>query len=118
MTILAFPATSTGQARITIPDINDKQGEVSSKHFGCFFEFLEGFINGPTGLWAQEIVNRGFDLREKDVSGVSYPWIIYNPQQTYKDKIELLQGGYNENGKFFQRIIKTSKTNFYGISES
>jgi len=28
---------------------------------GCFIEFVLDFVNGPVGLWSQEIQDRGFE---------------------------------------------------------
>jgi len=69
------------------------------------------------GLWSQELINRGFDLRAKEFSGISYPWELFNPGGSTSNKILLLPGGYNENGVSYQRIIKNSTDNWYGISQ-
>jgi alpha-N-arabinofuranosidase len=83
--------------------------------YGGFIEFLNDFINGENGIWSQEITNRGFDLKA-DSYGVSKYWF-----KTFTDlganKIELLNGGYNPNGLYFQRLSKIDSLKLLGISQ-
>ena len=116
--LLSFSISSVAQARITVTDTNKVKPHITSLLFGNFFEFLKGLINGEYGLWAQELNNRGFDMVDYDGQGTSYFWNVFNPQNSNVDAVRLYKGGYNENGKYFQRIIKYSTQELFGISQT
>ena len=111
--LISFAGILSSQTRIEVDDIFDSQGDVTPLMFGNFFEFISNFINGSYGLWAQEINNRGFDLSDAEPKdGASDFWYRFNPLQTSDNKLELLTGGYNPNGKYFQRITKFTNDDF------
>lgn len=67
--------------------------------FGGFTEFLNDYINGPMGLWAQELNDRGFDYILDDGSKTSYHWQYWN-KDNVEDSIALEKTDkYNKNGK-------------------
>lgn len=109
---------SISQNRIKIDSINTSPVEVSSLLFGSFFEFLDDFINGYAGIWAQELINRGFDMPDITGDGASNYWFRFRTSDFTDNKLSLLPGGYNENGLYFQRITKKSSSGLIGISQN
>ncbi len=79
-------------------------GKVTPLLFGNFLDFLNNFINGSDGIWAQEITNRGFDFRDLYEAGISVHW-SKDTNEVSGNEILLLDGGYNKNGRYFQRIV-------------
>lgn len=71
--------------------------------FGVFIEYLRDYVNGPCGLYAQELLDRGFDVSSSNTNiGVVWvdstypagnirPWLIY--------------GGVNPNGLTCKRLV-------------
>jgi hypothetical protein len=45
-------------AKIQIDPVNPLDGENTKWLFGGFIEFLRDYVNGPTGIWAQELKDR------------------------------------------------------------
>jgi alpha-N-arabinofuranosidase len=109
----AYSTVST----IKIDTLRVKSEKVPKTIFGVFVDFLNNFINGSDGLWAQELMNRGFDHEDYTYPGISYFWKMYGTLKD-KDKIELLKGGYNENGTYFQRITNTNEKSELGIYQN
>lgn len=76
--------------------------KISNLLFGGFLEFVTNVIDAPTGLWAQDLLDRGFDIPREDWQTSSY-W------QTYQEgpgeyKMQLNGGGYNSRGNYCQYI--------------
>ncbi|MCX6147430.1 MAG: hypothetical protein NTW25_09315 [Candidatus Kapabacteria bacterium] len=88
---------------------------ISQKLFGGFVEFLLDYINGTNGMWAQELKDRGLDLNAKDFSS-SEEWKIYVIGKDTKS--ELLKGGYNLNGQYFQRLTVSNNNSQIGIYQT
>lgn len=85
--------------------------------FGGFAEFLNDYINGPMGLWAQDLQDRGFDYIIDDTNHTSYFWQYWNSDNV-SDSIALEKDDkYNENGLFSQLIEKKSGIGFTGIRQ-
>lgn len=85
--------------------------------FGQFIEFLNHFINGEMGLWAQEFKDRGLDRKKifNNIDlGICENWDSVSTKKFINDnEVKLIDGGYNLNGKYYQKIknkinIKTS----------
>jgi hypothetical protein len=87
---------------------------ISPYLFGGFIEYYSCFANGPSGIYAQELLNRGFDINDtiRNVSPGWNNWIDSYPEES---KWEILNGGFNENGIFYQRIIRKISDGFSGI---
>lgn len=65
---------------------------------GAFIEFLLDWINGPTGFWSQELIDRGFD--DATCEGKLCHWNYMNYIEALKNiKLET-ENIYNENGVF------------------
>lgn len=62
--------------------------------FGNFFEFLNDFINGENGLWAQELYDRGFD--DSPNGELPEKWALI--PNSLDNAVVVKSGGYNENG--------------------
>ena len=76
---------------------------------GAFIEFLYDWINGPTGFWSQELLDRGFD---DNCWGELCNWKYIN----HYSNIKLVDDMYNENG-LFGVYIKSTKQDFTGIEQ-
>lgn len=104
---------NTFNSTITIDTNDAKKGIVSNKIFGGFTEFLLDYINGPNGIWAQEFMDRGFDIAKKDYSTSIYWDTLINDTKLYE--LYIKSGGYNENGKFYQHIKNDEENGEIGI---
>ena len=93
-------------ASITIDTQKPLKDTTSRKVFGAFVEFLNDFINGPQGMWAQEFMDRGFDLKNCTNTYFGCVWNDYITSPT--DSVNLIEGGYNPNGEYFKRLIGKS----------
>ncbi|MDT3738617.1 MAG: T9SS type A sorting domain-containing protein [Candidatus Kapabacteria bacterium] len=98
------------EASIVIDKNNSYSKKATSKLFGGFIEYLRDYVNGSGGLWAQELLDRGFD---------AYPCENINIGCVWKDTAssvnaipELIQGGYNPNGKYFKRLTSINDDGF------
>ncbi|GAB1371623.1 hypothetical protein MASR1M45_16850 [Candidatus Kapaibacterium sp.] len=100
--------------RVKSFQVNDEK--IPKTIFGIFIEFINNFINGPAGLWAQELTNRGFDFDDKVVPGVSLHWNLHSKKNN-SDLVQLVDGGYNNNGKYFQRITNQFSDSYTAISQ-
>lgn len=78
--------------------------------FGCFFEFLNDFMNGTNGLWAQEIYDRGFDAPLGNFLRI---W----KKSSHPENIRLIKGGYNENGVYAIGLTGKSDGDFTSVSQ-
>ncbi|MDR0927622.1 MAG: T9SS type A sorting domain-containing protein [Ignavibacteria bacterium] len=78
---------------------------------GGFIEFLNDFVNGPTGMWAQEIFDRGFEevYRQRQEY---YHWKRYfadNDTIAHKNNVEIIYGGYNRSDSNQLRITNATE---------
>lgn len=78
-------------------------------YFGTFLEFLNEFINGTDGMWAQEIYDRGFDAIEP-------PLLEYWKKIGSEESVTLKDGGYNERGVKYLNLKTENAEAFSGIS--
>lgn len=105
------------QSTIKIDTFRINNQKIPKTIYGVFIDFLNDFINGSNGLWAQELYNRGFDMISRNNSNLAYSWDIYG--DLYIDGIiGLYQGGYNENGRFYQKITTYNSNSILGISQN
>jgi alpha-N-arabinofuranosidase len=122
MVVLFFLTSSSGlkpQARILISNPDDSKGIITPLLSGCFIEFMQNFINGSYGMWAQELQNRGFDMEDFDWNdNASFHWNVWGQSIKKKNELKLIDGGYNPNGKYFQRIIKAIRDSVFGIYQT
>lgn len=79
-------------------------------YFGTFLEFLNQFINGTDGMWAQEIYDRGFDAIEP-------PFLEYWKKIGSEESVTLKDGGYNERGVKYLNLKTENAEAFSGISQ-
>lgn len=103
-------------ATISFNFYDKPKNQVSPYLFGGFTEYYFAFEPGYPGIYAQEFINRGFDIENK-VYGVSTPWQPWILIGTSDAGWETPAGGYNENGQFFQRIIHRSNNGGPGVSQ-
>lgn len=102
-----FEVKAAEQASINI-DLQNYSIFPRDEFFGGFIEFLEDYVNGPCGMWAEELRDRGFDVGIDKMgadtlwSRASYP--AGNSLPKY------VPGGYNEKGDFYIE----NKSNFAG----
>src|SRR4030042_5004602 len=69
---------SQQSATINIDLLQPTQDTLSKHIYGGFIEFLGDGINGHRGLWAQELLNRGFDVADTSDSTVAQSWLKYH----------------------------------------
>ena len=117
MILIFYQLNCTQNAIIKIDSLNPKSGKITPLLFGNFIEFGNDWINGDKGFWAQELIDRGFDMPDNISAGVSRKWNKYN-LNNLQDSIQLLEGGYNPNGRFYQRLIKNSISSKIGIYQN
>lgn len=94
-----------------------KKDTINNNIFGGFTEFLNDYINGPMGLWAQEFQDRGFDYILSDTSKTSFHWQYWNKNKIL-DSIALdIEEKYNEFGRNSQLIKNISGNGKTGIRQ-
>lgn len=104
ITTIHINALPQKEANLYIEKSNQKPG-IKREIYGSFIEYINHFVNSKYGFWAQEIVNRGFDRYPIDnFQNASKFWNTYPTNES--EGIELIPGGYNRKGTFFQRITK------------
>lgn len=89
---------------------------ISPEMHGGFIEYIDDVINGQNSLSAQELLNRGFDMPDNQGDGLSKHWKQWPESWNDSGKCTLLDGGYNVNGKYYQRIANNTEQNF-GIAQ-
>ncbi|NPV60619.1 MAG: hypothetical protein HPY75_13295 [Actinobacteria bacterium] len=109
-------------ARITVHGADGEGAEVPEGIYGGFIEFLPGIINGPAGLWAQELRNRGFDEPDGDANGVSgeqagLAWFPLR-EQGVNASWSLAPGGYNPRGAYAQSVVKSGGAGRVGLCQA
>jgi len=105
--------SSSFNATISIDTNKVKNNIVTNKLFGGFTEFLLDYINSPNGLWAQEFMDRGFDI-ERPNHLTSEFWTPLIKDSDNHD-FSLKSGGYNENGRWYQHIQNYSIDGELGV---
>lgn len=108
--------SNTFYSNIFIDTTNAKKNEVSRRIFGGFTEFLLDYINGPNGIWSQELMDRGFDIENENKSNSIF-WKQYVKNST-NYKFSLKDGGYNENGLYYQSINNYDSSGNVGIYQT
>lgn len=98
---------SAADATITIDPTSVNPHPISNYLNGGFIEFLFSYVNGPMGLWAQEIHDRGFEevKAPNKPEEVLYHWKRYNAD---KEQVQLTAGGYNKSDKYQLQITGSS----------
>ncbi|MCL5991789.1 MAG: T9SS type A sorting domain-containing protein [Bacteroidetes bacterium] len=109
-----FVKANTLDAKIEISTLIPLPGKITPLFFGSFIEFIKFYMNGPYGMTAQELVDRGFDMGDKERFGISYPWKplrLNNAEGNWS----LVEGGVNLRGKYHQRINRLNEEGIFGI---
>jgi len=76
--------------------------KISNLLFGGFLEFVTNVIDSPTGIWGQDLLDRGFDVSNSEGT-TSASWKIY--KEGYGEyQTKLNPGGYNKRGAFEQYL--------------
>jgi alpha-N-arabinofuranosidase len=110
----------TESARITVHGQHVAETEISDGIYGGFIEFLPGVINGLAGMWAQELLNRGFDEPDVDDNGVAgkpegplgwFPLGDAGAGASWSPAA----GGYNTRGVYAQSVAKSGGTGRAGL---
>lgn len=99
-------------SRIEIYNQMPKEHRSSQKIYGMFAEFILDWVNGPDGIWAQEFMHRGFDQQSGEFNGTANYWDKFGENTL----IELVRGGYNQNGVYYQKIVTENDAG--GISQN
>ncbi|MGA2298376.1 MAG: T9SS type A sorting domain-containing protein [FCB group bacterium] len=106
------------KAEIKINNQNQSIYKVPKTLYGGFFEYVLDVINGTRGVYAQEIINRGFDMGDCWGVGLSCLW------PSWVDTMELAapdyyihSGGVNPNGAYYQEIKKKGAGGSAGICQ-
>lgn len=105
-------------AKIDIKTKEISAWEIKREIFGVFIEFLNWFINFPQGMWSQELVNRGFDMNDINQNGCSEYWQPYINNKDGLANWSLIEGGYNENGRYAQRVELLSSNATAGVTQT
>jgi len=108
--------SSSFNATISIDTNKVKKDIVTNKLFGGFTEFLLDYINGPNGIWAQELMDRGFDIENAE-SSTSLYW-NKSIKKTDIFEVYLMNGGYNENGRYYQFLKNYSDSGEIGVYQT
>lgn len=116
--LFAIKSEAEMTANITVDLNKKKSGKVTNLFYGGFVEFLRDYINGPKGMYAQELRNRGFDLESCKENGISCHWNKYLSNENLKVNYLLKNGGYNENGEYSQIIEKIEGAGVVGVSQN
>lgn len=106
---------SEEKAEITVYIENPNPGKLTPMIYGSFIEFLLDYINGPCGMYAQEIHNRGFDEQINEKTGIEI-WNIL-PWTDDLESVQQVFGGYNKNGERFLKLTSNSSKKSTGISQ-
>lgn len=110
LAILLFstPLFSSEFASIKINTADKYPGIISPMLYGAFMEFTLTKVNGPLGMHAQELENRGMDFICHGIYRLPCHWEKYgNSDDQYYNIVE---GGYNPNGRFGQFISNPGNT--------
>lgn len=112
---LKFSYSQPIVVKIEIDTENPKEGENDKWLFGGFIEFIRDYVNGPSGIWSQELADRGMDINHCGAE-ISCDWEKYTTDIT-KSEWELMEGGYNKNGTHFQRLTSLENGVETGIKQ-
>ncbi|MDR0927772.1 MAG: T9SS type A sorting domain-containing protein [Ignavibacteria bacterium] len=84
-------------AKITINTKNVNSNKISKLINGGFIELANDFVNGYCGLWAQEIMDRGFEEVYNERETYQHWSRYFNDRDTVanKDNVTIVEGGYN-----------------------
>jgi hypothetical protein len=75
--VLYLPVKSeTINAEISVKPEEIMPYKISNLLFGGFLEFVTNVIDSPTGIWAQDLLDRGFDAPDS-IWRTSYYWKTY-----------------------------------------
>lgn len=105
--------SETKKAKITLNIQDTIPSNNTPLLFGQFIEYLNHIMNGPSGFWAQDLYNRGFDQPEYidlKPTGTSFGWKVRRQKDEPFTYIYQAAGGYNRNGREYQVIVNTEDT--------
>lgn len=108
-----FSDNYTSAVYITLHQTNLKP--VTNMIFGGFTEMLMGYVNGDMGIWAQELVDRGFDMDSCENHTHSCLWNEIKSSDS--SELQLTVDRFNLNGIYSQKFINYSDTSYSGIAQ-
>lgn len=115
-TILLFIISNTSvfslnkTASISINPKNSYNVKHKKQLFGVFIEYLRDYVNGPCGLYAQELLDRGFDVSSSNAN-IGVVWIDSTYPST-NTRPWLVNGGVNPNGLYYKRLVSSVTDGF------
>ena len=99
-----LPALSdTFNAEISVKTEEIMPYKISNLLFGGFVEFVTNVVDSPTGIWAEDLMDRGFDVCVWDNLATSKYWNTHQ-EGGGEFKFELRFEGYNPQGLCSQYI--------------
>ena len=104
-------------AFVTLDFEDEKKREIPEELFGNFIEYYMSFRNGKLSIWAQDIQDRGFDMKQEWRNTAQY-WYKYVRSASSDPVWEVLEGGYNKNAPYFQRVTKTGNDGYAGVKQN
>ncbi len=115
ISMLIYTSALADNKHATLSIYNDyfSKTYVHKEIFGGFLEYLNHYINGPKGIYAQEFLDRGMDWKNLS-SNFSRKWTQIDVAEDVNYGIT--EGGYNRNGEFYTFIINKSQ-NFKGAAQ-
>jgi alpha-N-arabinofuranosidase len=103
------------EAEINIKLKKPHTHKINKNVHGAFIEMIRDFVNGPLGIWAQDLRDRGFD-QVIEGSDVPQYWDVFH-ETTEDANLISMWGGYNQNGLRYPRLNSYSKNGICGISQ-
>ncbi len=100
------------EAKIIISTDSIFKTPTTQNLYGGFVEFLLDYINGTNGMYGQELKDRGLD-ENIDNDNKSDKWNLYSIGAG--SSLQMLKGGYNQNGLSFHRLKNTANKSKIGI---
>ncbi|MFP4542969.1 MAG: T9SS type A sorting domain-containing protein [Candidatus Kapaibacterium sp.] len=112
--ICTYPGESKQSASVFIA-LDSQKNKINPNIYGAFMEMLRDFVNGPLGIWSQDLYDRGFDVTD-NFETPTY-WYKYNPDEIDSADWQMIDGGFNQNGLLFQKIENHTDKGLCGISQ-
>ncbi len=97
---------------------NRSSADIPDEIFGTFVEFARETINGQTSMCAQELLDRGFDHKLTSFEEIPWLWEKFTSDSGLKANWQLDSGGYNLNGKYYQRLASNDTEDTIGIMQT
>lgn len=117
--IIIFNLKAEKSAIVNIDFKNSPKQEVSDLLFGTFIEYFMCFDNNGLGMYAQDFINRGFDIsKNKNSNTLAAGWDVWNAYHGELPEWKLEEGGYNENAIYYQKVTNLSDSGSVGIHQN